>query len=337
MTTTQGTENPVGDEIDDGARAVAGLLATSGRPWGIASRDIPALQRGTGSQAVVEALGEVRALGGDTLLLLGTPRQASPTLDRVELAEVGVEADRLGIELAASIGSVHPDRYRPDDAALLLAGGRHLGVTSYHVTFGVMADRFAAAPTWEEQLVAGVGPLRRLVWEAERPVVLRTHEEMTTMELTRLIDDIGHDGLCVGFSPVNVVTRLEDVTAAFNRLSGLIHTLFLDDCVLPRTHSGLARRLWLLGCGCVPWQDLLTSTSPQVTAVVDIHQAEFDMPVYDADWLRHQPDLTAIELSAVYQRSCDRDDGQVEHERRGRHARRLLDQANKIRRLGLTA
>jgi sugar phosphate isomerase/epimerase len=327
MSTTDAAGRPT---LAPSAVSLAEALAEGSRPWGVASRDLPAFQDAAGAEAACAGLADAADLGA-RVLLLSAVEAASPGLDPGELAEVRAEADRLGVELHSSLGSVHPHRYDADAVGDLIAAGSTLGVTAYHVTFGVMADRLATSPSWADQLRAGVEPLRGLVDRAERPVVLRTHEEMTTFELVRLADRVDRDALCVGFSPVNVVTRLEDVLSAFERVCDRVAVHFLDDSLLVRTSTGLARRLTTLGDGVVPWEAVLRGTPSHVPAIIDIHQAEFDMPLYEPGWLDHEPDLTPGEIAAVLRWSTGTDIAQVPTEQRRRHSRELLAHAGASR------
>ncbi|MGZ0148671.1 sugar phosphate isomerase/epimerase family protein [Kribbella sp. WER1] len=249
------------------------------------------------------SIGELAGLGG-RVLVLPSPRAVSPGLDRGELRELRAEAERHGISLEVSIGEVHPDRLQWEEKLALLAAGEVLGVTAFHTSFGVLADRLAGMASWSRQLEQGVPGLRELVARAERPVVMRTHEEMTTFELCRLAAEV--PGLQVGFSPVNVVTRLEDPLRALDRVADLVRTVFVDDTWVVRTPEGLARRLRRIGDGDLPWPAIVARLADRpVDHVLDIHRAEFDMPVYDEDWLALQPDLDVRELVAVLRSARD--------------------------------
>jgi hypothetical protein len=48
------------------------------------------------------------------------------------------------------------------------------------------------------------------------------------------------------------------------------------------------------------------------------------MPLYDRDWLDHQPDLTPAELAALFRLSSSTVTDQVHHVSRGQHGRRVL-------------
>ena len=315
--------------LPESAEALAEGLARSGRRWGIWARDVPPLVESVGPAAVAAAMKDVQALGGEVLGLTSI-RQASATLDPGELREVGAEAARQGVELQVNLGTVHPDRYDAAEGEAAIDAGAKLGVGCFHATFGVVADRFAITPTWTEQLRSAVDPMRALVDRAGRALVMRTHEEMTTFELMRLCESVGRDDLRVGYSPVNVVTRLEDPDAAFRRVADRTSTLFLDDYVISRTAAGAARRLCLLGEGVIGWERLIADSPPDAVTLLDIHHAEFDMPFYDPEWLVHQPDLNVGEFVDVLRPSSETDPGQIPFQERRAHGRRLLARATSV-------
>lgn len=279
-----------------------------GARWALASRDTRSAG-GVGLPAMVAQLDEAASLGASALLL-GSVREASPTLDDGELAEVRGEAERRQIAVEAGFGPVHPRRLDRSEAASLLRAGETLGVRAFHVVFGLMEDRLTKDPTWSETLAGAVPGLRELFDQMSAAPVFRTHEEMTTFELVNLLEDIGNPEVRVGYSPVNVVTRLEDPWAAFQRVKSLIRTVFIDDTWIVRTPQGLARRLCRMGEGSVPWEAIISSLaeSPATVYTVDIHRAEFDMPLFDEEWLALQPDLTVAELVSLYR--CSRADGE---------------------------
>lgn len=288
------------------AESTQAALLTSGRAWGVCLRDVPGLAADAG---VLEAI-ERAASAGATLLQLPSVQAASATLDPGELRTVRACAADTGVTLTAALPPAHPDRLSwvwgtdPDAVGHPLAqlqAGEHLGIASWHVTVGQEADRLRLDPSWASQLHRTVPVLRSLVAVASCPVVLKTHEEMTTFELERLCGQV--PGLAVGLSPVNVVARLEDPLAATARVAPLVHSVFLDDCALVRVPDGLTRAMRRLGEGCLPWADILDLVPPQAPIVVDLHRAELRMPLHSPAWLAHQPDLTPAELAALYARS----------------------------------
>jgi hypothetical protein len=281
------------DRQADGTRPddIAAALAASGVDWGVAARDVPAFESATGRDATLSAIETVAAAGGRALLL-ASPLQASTTLDGLELMSVRDHADALGVRLHLTLGELHPNRHDPDGVKRALGAGGILNVAAYHATVGRMEDRFSTSPTWEEALAEASRRLRALAEATDRPIVLRTHEEMTTSELLELIDSAGPSSLAIGFSPVNVVCRAEVPGTAWGRLSDRSPAVFLDDCELVPTEAGADRRLRPIGAGIVPWVDILGDLASSLedhpmspVAFLDLAQAEFAIPFGDHEWV----------------------------------------------------
>jgi sugar phosphate isomerase/epimerase len=316
--------------------AVRTALRARDRVWGAWLRDVPVPPGLEGGPELVRRAIEVVAEAGGGLLVLPGLAAASPGLDRAELTATGAQARDRGIRLQASLPSVHPDRAAAytDPAAepgigALLEAARLLGVSALHVTFGTEDDRFRPDPVWADQLARGVSVLAGLLDRAPVPVVLKTHEEMTTTELLWLHSQLGEPpGLRVGLSPVNVVARLEDPLLAAKRVAPLVHTVFLDDCASSWTADGSQRRNQRLGEGDIPWAELLAvvdaATEQPAPLVLDVHRAELAMPFFAPDWWAHHPDAAAGELAAVARQTRVRDPEQPSVADRQAHGFRFL-------------
>jgi 3-oxoisoapionate decarboxylase len=304
-------------------------------------RDVPVppgLPVPPGPDLARRAIEVVAAAGGSVLVLPGLTA-VFPGLDRGELAATGAQARDRGIRLHAALPSVHPDRAAAytdpaaePGAAALLEAARLLGVSALHVTFGTEDDRFRPDPAWPDQLARGVRVLAGLLERADVPVVLKTHEEMTTTELLWLHSRLGQPpGLRVGLSPVNVVARLEDPVLAAKRVAPLVHTVFLDDCATTWTADGSLRRTQRLGDGDIPWAELLAvvdeAAAEPAPLILDVHRAELAMPFFRPDWWDHHPDTTVGELAAVARETRVRDPGLPSVAERQAHGFRFLVRA----------
>jgi len=276
---------------------------------GVCFRDVPGDHA---ADALGSAVADAAALGA-RLLQLPSVRSASDGLDGAELADAAALAAERGVALTASLPAAHPDRIAQtwgDDPAsprhpfAQLVAAERLGCEAVHVTVGVETDRLGGPESWRAQLERTAPVLRELVARASMPVVLKTHEEMTVGEVLRVADAV--DGVRVGFSPVNVVVRLDDPLASAGLLAPVTHTVFLDDCDVVETGRGLARRMRRIGGGSLPWAQMLAAM-PDASVVVDLHRASFEMPVDDAQWVRLQPgaDVAAARARAVPDRGDD--------------------------------
>ncbi len=260
-----------------------------------------------------EDLEQVRALGLDGLLF-STVLDLSPTLDPDALAAIKARADALGVRLSAGAGWINPAR--PERAAeiaalgggdfragleRLLLAGRAIGITTPFFYIGVNEDRFSDDPPWPVQLaqttefLAGLAPFLR-----RHGIVLlaKTHEEITSFEIARIIAAVGEDVLGVALDPVNFLVRGEDPLRATERLARHIRQVHLDDAAVRHAGNGLRRVICPFGTGVIDWPGIL-ALAPEASRWIDMHRGEFDMPYFDAGWLRAQPDMTVAELAAV--------------------------------------
>lgn len=278
--------------------------------WGVCLRDLPGCPQvdATGFD-LLDAIAAAGAIGA-SLLQLPTVLLASATLDPIELARVRRVAEANGVRLSVALPAAHPDRRKElwgTDAADVrhpfaqLAAARRLGAVSLHITVGTDADRFRVAPTWADQLERTVPVLRELRdAAAEIPLVLKTHEEMTTFEAVRLCESV--PGLLLGFSPVNVVARLEDPLRAAARVAALTHTVYIDDCAVRRGPDGLVRVMRAIGHGALPWDEILEILPATAPRIIDLHRAELRMPLYEPEWLAHENEVGVDELAVLLSR-----------------------------------
>ena len=185
--------------------------------FGVVLRDLP------GSPVGDELLGAIASANSRGASVLQVPLAALPHSDEIKSRrEVRASLSRNDVQLTVSLGAVNavfPDR-NPALAGDLVAGltralesARALGVSVAHTTVGTLDDRFgeSGGPDWQEQLrVNGelLGRAADLAASAGVTLVLKTHEEMSTTEVADLVTTINSPALRVGFSPVNVLTRL---------------------------------------------------------------------------------------------------------------------------------
>jgi sugar phosphate isomerase/epimerase len=282
-------------------------------PFGLYSRSLSLDDRVDAALLLdrVAALG----LGG---CMFSSPSALSARLDPAELESVRAHADVLGLYLELALGQINPYRFdaRPDLVALgegdarfglerMLRAAQTIGCTELMFSIGTLADRSGDAPLWAEQLRATSQFLRELA-----PILrdlgchlnLKTHEEITSFEVVRLIEATGPDVLGVCFDPVNVLARLEHPLAAAQRLAPYVRQIQLDDARIRLSKDGLVRRLCACGSGIINWPAILRAVlRPELPArlTVELHRAQLSMPIFDSNWLAMQPDLTISEFAAV--------------------------------------
>ncbi|MFF3566615.1 sugar phosphate isomerase/epimerase family protein [Nocardia jiangxiensis] len=274
------------------------------RPLGIALRDF-AVVPGTPDELVIAAT-EL----GVTVVHLNPARWVGERLDPAELEKVGRVFAAAGLQVTVDLGAVNPayqrspDPLDPDGTSArrrLLREAALLGAESVHVRVGSPESRDDPAVPWTDQLdgarraLADLGPLSL---ELGIPVVLKTHEEMSSHEALALAEAAG-EHVRIGFSAVNLLVCLEDPAAAAERLSGRVHTVFLDDAALSWSRAGMVRRMRPVGAGIVDWPALLTVLPADAPLVFDMHRAELDAPCYRPGWVAARPTLAVEEILAL--------------------------------------
>jgi 3-oxoisoapionate decarboxylase len=270
---------------------------------GIYPRDLPP------SAGPAEALRSAADLGFGAVQF-GSVGALSVTLDPGELGDMAALARSLGVQVwfeGGMLNACHLDRagdlleagegdLRKGLHRVLGLAGEVFGERGLTVIIGKEEDRFDPVAPWAEQLGATATLLRELapvVRDAGARLLVKTHEEITTAEVLRLIDEVGADVLGVAFDPVNVVVRLEEPSAAGRRVAEHVAAVHLDDAQICSTPTGFHRRLCPLGEGVVGSAALPDSDR----LVVDFHRAELAMPCFDPNWLAAHPDARPAELA----------------------------------------
>jgi 3-oxoisoapionate decarboxylase len=263
---------------------------------------------------VIRATGEM----GLDALLLHSIFDLDRDLDSGRLAHLRAEARAVGVELSAGLPALHPARFTADADLIRVGKGdasvgfvralealQVLGSTTVPFTIGVVEDRLASDVPWTDQLDSTVS-LLSLLAPAVREVGLRlcvkTHEEITTFELLRLVERVGDDVLTVGFDPVNSLLRMEDPLAATTRLGPSIEHVYLEDAELGFEGRSIRRWLCPLGEGVLDWPTMrktIAQSAPNARRFIDLHKGQFLMHPLDPSWLAAQPDLTVSELISV--------------------------------------
>ncbi|MFN8526002.1 MAG: sugar phosphate isomerase/epimerase, partial [Chloroflexota bacterium] len=280
---------------------------------GIYSRSLPLPPDATAS-AQLQAVHELGLDG----CLFPSPLALSPTLDPVELRERRQQAEALGLYLELGLGQINPFHF--DRAADVLAVGdgdfraglermlraaSAIGVSELFFWAGTVADRASRSVPWGTQLAALEAFLRDLAPLARDlgcHLNLKTHEEITTHEVVRLVEAVGPDVLGVSLDPVNVVVRLEDPLASARRVAPYVRQVHLDDALILFDEQGLVRKLRPCGEGAIDWPAILglvRAHRPAANLTIELHRGQFGMPIYDRDWLALQPEGTLGELAEL--------------------------------------
>lgn len=238
--------------------------------------------------------------------------ELSPTLDPGILNELKAEADRLGLTIAASLDWLNPlrlDRHAREldlgDGELsrgvtkLLKTGAELGMREMFFTIGTLEDR---AGNWAAQLDAVaelLSGLRPALADLGIRALVKTHEEITSHECLALVRRVGPDALGVSYDPVNMLVRIEEPVAAARRLAPHIAQVHIDDAILtPEGDDSIRRHLVPSGKGIVNWTAIL-ALLPRARRLIELHNGQFAMPVFDQAWLKENPYIDPTEYAEI--------------------------------------
>ena len=263
-------------------------------------------------------------------ILVRTLDEAFPTLDPGAIAEFSAEARARGMFVQAGVGKVNPymtaelPRVRDLGDGSYLAGMERMiaicaeqgwteawsatGGYKHELPAPYCFDRFRTDVDWADQL-ASTARFLTLLAPALRGngvrINLETHEEITTFEILRLIEEVGDDVLGVCLDPANLPVRGELVTDAVRRVASHVHLTHLRDAVLVPTAEGLSRFLVPVGRGLIDWPDLLgrvLAAQPGLDLVIEGiggSRAEMLLQLDDPRWRAAHPDMTDADAAAL--------------------------------------
>jgi 3-oxoisoapionate decarboxylase len=254
---------------------------------------------------------------GVTRILVPSIFELSRRLDTAELRDVRAAVHSAGLTIGVGLHFLHPHRLHA--APELLTAGDGDAVRGLMRTIECAAlfddpdlqfvvgdpdDRANSVVPWNAQLETLGRLLRHL-----RPVLLengvrlcvKTHEEITSLEIQRLVDAAGEDILSVGFDPVNCLVQLEDPVAVAERLAPYIAHVYFDDATFVEKSNAFARLMCEIGEGAINWPRVratLDAAAPSARWWVDLHKGQFTARPFDGEVLADHADLSVIELAA---------------------------------------
>lgn len=261
----------------------------------------------------------------------------SPALDPGELRDLRDRAESYGMYLESGLGKVNPygTAETPELRMLgdgdIVAGCRRIieaasaiGITELWASCGshkpfenrFAYDRFRTDAPWEDQLAATVKFLRVLAPIARDNGIhlnVETHEEITTFELVRLVEEAGPDAVGITFDTANVLQRAEHPVWATRRVAPYVRQMHLKDAGLFAAERGFSYQLRTLGEGMVDIgailgilheanphlnvsMELVDTRPPGQETVPPSRQILIDL--YDEEWIAGHPDLSVEELVA---------------------------------------
>lgn len=235
-------------------------------------------------------------------------------LDPTRLNEIGQAAAERGLILNIGVGTFNPARPERCKALIDVGGGDMvkglervlrampaLGAKTAFFLVGMIEDRDDANPTWAAQLqgvIDGVKALAPAIRESGTRLLIKTHEEISSFEILRIIETVGADLLGVAHDPVNVVCRLEDAVECTRRIAPHVAQVHIDDAYVTFDGDLMRRYLAPLGTGDIDWPALL-ALIPNATRWIEFHRGQFAMPVFDQAWLAAQADATLDEYRSL--------------------------------------
>ncbi len=263
-------------------------------------------------------------------ILVRTLDEAFPTLEHRAIAEFAVEANAREMFVQLGLGKVNPymvselPRVRDLGQGSYLAGMERMiricaefGWTEAWTATGgykhglpapYCFDRFRTDVDWSDQLAATADFLRKLAPTLREHGVrlnLETHEEITSFELLRLIEETGSDVLGVCLDPANLMVRGEPVGDAVRRVAPHTRLTHLRDAVIVPAANGLSRFLMPIGEGVIDWAQLLDEVlgaHPDLDLVIEGiggSRAEMEMQPDDPLWRSLHPDMADADAEAL--------------------------------------
>ncbi|WP_374976448.1 sugar phosphate isomerase/epimerase family protein [Microbacterium trichothecenolyticum] len=290
---------------------------------------------GAAELGAIGTLERIAALGLDGAFFRSA-FELSPTLDAGELSAVADAAVDLDLYLEVGVAKVNPFATPEAPQIRALGEGDYLlgmariirAVTAVGISElwtatanyqfrirGLYAcDRFRTDVDWADQLAATAKVLDRLaplLRETGAHLNIETHEEISSFEVVRLVEDAGPDAFGITFDTANVLVRGEDPVAAARRVAPYTRSTHVRDVALHRTDDGIGRFLAPVGRGVIDWAALLgeldhggATSNLSIEGVIGMN-AEMPLFVDDPRWWAAHPDLTREEFTVVEALTAD--------------------------------
>lgn len=272
--------------------------------------------------------------------------ELSPTLDVGELTALRQQADELGLYLEVGAAKINPFAAPETPEIRVLGDGDYLtgverivaacAAAGIHEIWAATAnykfdlagrlacDRYRTDVTWNDQLratgkvMAEIGPVLR---EHGSHLNIETHEEITTFELVRLVEEAGTDAFGITFDTANVLIRGEDPVAAARRVAPYTRQTHVRDGALFFTEQGLCRVLAPCGQGVIDWPALLSALVAAPRRALSIEgimgrRFQLPIPIHDPLWHAGQPDMTTVELAELVRLAREHEAAVARGERR---------------------
>lgn len=247
---------------------------------------------------------------GYTSITLNNFSFESRDTDVVELRAAARDIASSGSELLLGLGSAGPFREvrtARTELAATLAAGLDLDCTEYflHTRTERATVRHGARtldhPSQLSQILHTLGSLHPVAAAAGARLNLKTHEDLSSVEVKQVIDRLDPEVFGIGLDVANLVVRGEDPVTATQTLAPQVRSTHLEDLVLFPIDTGYRRRLCLIGQGVLPWDEILGLLWAQGvrTFTIEQHRGRFDIPVHNRSWFENEPHLSPDDLGQL--------------------------------------
>ena len=254
-----------------------------------------------------------------------TMYELSPTLDHGELDDFRQAALDLDMYVEMGVGKINPYMTAELPAVRALGNGDYVagmvrmietaaamgwttlwtacgGVKDFPVPYDT--DRYRPEAPWSHQLRATthlVSTLLPVLRDTGCTLAIETHEEITSFELVRLVEELGDPAVGICLDPGNLPARGELPDEGIMRVAPHVVSTQLRDVVLFPAENGVVRYLSPVGEGLVDWTRtpaVLLRHRPDLNLTIEAmggSRGRMDVPFDDPLWLSGQPDFTAAD------------------------------------------
>jgi sugar phosphate isomerase/epimerase len=262
-----------------------------------------------------ELLDWVKAAGGDGVQFSEINLPAKRKLDRIFLQDLAQYAREKNLYLEWGSAQHIPFDLRSGRPVDLFAINRRaaeqaraLGACAVRSCSGGLMRWTDDAPPTAVLLKAMASSLRaqkEMLNDLGIILAIETHFEFTTFELVRLFADCGarpDDYLGICLDTMNLLTMLEDPLPATKRILPWVTMTHLKDGAILLTDDGLVSFPVEAGTGVIDFPEilrLLSTLDRRVHLSLEDHGGDFQIPVFDRDFLLRFPDLSVVEYSRL--------------------------------------
>ena len=145
-------------------------------------------------------------------------------------------------------------------------------------------DRFRTDVDWQDQLAATAKFLKKLAPIARDLGIhmnLETHEEITSFELVRLVEDVGPDTVGIVFDTANVLQRAEHPVWAARRVAPYVRQTHIKDALIAFDGAVLDFQMRPCGKGVVDFHaimPILAAANPDLNLSIENYESFADRP-----------------------------------------------------------